>query len=127
MVGNLHLDQSWGSAQVMGAIHQVNPGYYASAVAGTGGPGDDVGYALGAGLKLNLPSLGKGDFFITQFAWSKGAIGYAFMGGAGIGGGNPILGTTSRTTPARRVIPSPSLMGRSTMRPTARRWVVPST
>ena len=91
VVGNIHLDQSWGSAQVMGAIHNVNPGYYSSGVAGTGGPGDDVGYALGAGIKLNLPSLGKGDFFITQFAWTRGAIGYAFMGGAGVGGGNPIL------------------------------------
>jgi Porin subfamily len=90
VVGNLHIDQSWGSAQVMGAIHQVNALYYSSAAAGTGGPGDEVGYALGAGLKLNLPALGKGDFFITQFNWSKGAIGYAFMGGAGIGGGNPI-------------------------------------
>jgi Porin subfamily len=91
LVGNLHVDQSWGSAQVMGAIHQVNPGYYATAAAGTGGPGEDVGYALGAGVKLNLPALGKGDFFITQFAWAKGAIGYAFMGGSGIAGGNPVL------------------------------------
>ena len=91
IVGNIHLDQSWGSAQVMGALHQVNALYYNTAAAGTGGPGEEVGYALGAGLKLNLPALGKGDYFVTQFAWSKGAIGYAFMGGAGIGGGNPIL------------------------------------
>jgi Porin subfamily len=93
VVGNIHLDQSWGSAQIMGALHQVNPLYYAggNAAAGTGGPGEEVGYALGAGIKLNLPMLGKGDFFITQFGWSRGAIGYAFMGGAGIGGGNPIL------------------------------------
>jgi Porin subfamily len=91
VVGNIHLDQSWGSAQIMGALHDVNPGYYTIPAAGTGGPGDEVGYALGAGIKLNLPMLGKGDFFITQFAWSKGAIGYAFMGGAGVGGGNPIL------------------------------------
>jgi Porin subfamily len=90
VVGNIHLDQSWGEAQVMGAIHQVRPGYYGVAADGFGGPGEEVGYALGAGIKLNLPQLGKGDFFITQFAWSRGAIGYAFMGGAGVGGGNPI-------------------------------------
>jgi len=93
IVGNLHVDQSWGSAQIMGAIHEVNPGYYtaAGAAGGLGGPGDDVGYALGAGIKLNLPSLGKGDFFITQFAWTKGALCYAFEGACGIAGGNPIL------------------------------------
>ena len=91
VVGNLHVDQSWGSAQVMGAIHQVRPGYYAAtAAAGTGNPGDDVGYALGAGIKLNLPQLGKGDFFITQFTYAKGAISYPFIGGGGIAGGNPI-------------------------------------
>ena len=93
IVGNLHVDQSWGSAQVIGAIHQVRGAYYSgvsAGSAGSGSPGDEIGYALGAGIKLNLPSLGKGDFFITQFTWSKGVIGYPFIGGAGVAGGNPI-------------------------------------
>jgi hypothetical protein len=84
VVGNLRVDQSWGSAQIMGAIHDVNPGYYTSAAAGTGGPGDEVGYALGAGLRLNLPMLGHGDFFITQFTYTKGATRYI---GSGLPGG----------------------------------------
>lgn len=83
VVGNLRVDQSWGSAQIMGAIHQVRGAYYAgvgAGAAGSGSPGDQVGYALGAGLKLNLPQLGKGDFVIAQFNYGKGAIGYVGQG-----------------------------------------------
>jgi len=81
IVGNLHVDQSWGSAQVMGAIHQVNGGYYpGSAFAGAGTGDGEVGYALGAGIKFNLPQLGQGDFFITQFTWARGALGYVGSG-----------------------------------------------
>ncbi len=29
IVGNLRVDQAWGSAQIMGALHQVNANYYA--------------------------------------------------------------------------------------------------
>ena len=28
VVGNLRVDQAWGSAQIMGALHQVNATYY---------------------------------------------------------------------------------------------------
>ena len=33
VVANLRVDQAWGSAQIMGALHDVNATYYA----GTGG------------------------------------------------------------------------------------------
>ena len=36
--------------------------------------GDASGYAVGAGLKVNLPMLGKGDNIIGQFTYAKGAI-----------------------------------------------------
>src|SRR5579885_1753253 len=54
VVGNFRLDQSWGAAQVMGALHEVNAGYYGS-TPGTGHPGDTWGWAVGAGLRLNAP------------------------------------------------------------------------
>ena len=38
-VGNIRLDQTWGSAQVMGALHDLNSGYYASSIAAVGTPG----------------------------------------------------------------------------------------
>ena len=71
IVGNLRVDQAWGSAQVMGAVHQVRDSV----------TNDNVGWAVGAGLKLNVP-WGKGDYFKTQVAYSKGALQYA---GSGMG------------------------------------------
>jgi hypothetical protein len=73
---NLRLDQAWGSAQVMGAVHQVRT------KSDTSPTFSEVGYALGAGVKFNLPMLGKGDSFATQFTYAKGALSYV---GSGLG------------------------------------------
>jgi hypothetical protein len=93
IVGNLRIDQAWGSAQIMGAYHQVNfsgatavPATVAAPVAfpstaADGAPGSDAsGWAFGAGVKVNLPMLGKGDYFVTQFTYGKGAIDYVGSG-----------------------------------------------
>ena len=61
VVGNLRIDQSWGSAQIMAAAHDVMADYYVGSpvTAGTtewnGHPGDEVGWAVGGGIKVNLP------------------------------------------------------------------------
>jgi hypothetical protein len=75
IVGNLRIDQAWGSAQIMAAAHQVNYGVVTE-------PSDKTGWALGAGVKVNLPMLGAKDYFITQFTYGKGAIDYV---GSGLG------------------------------------------
>jgi hypothetical protein len=75
IVGNLRIDQAWGSAQLMAAYHQVNYALVTS-------PSDKDGYALGAGLKFNLPMLGKGDYVQAQFTYGKGATDYV---GSGLG------------------------------------------
>jgi hypothetical protein len=85
IVANLRLDQAWGSAQIMGAVHNVNAGYYAPTVggnppAGEAHPSDEIGYAIGAGLKFNLPMLGKRDFAIAQVTYAKGAMDYVGEG-----------------------------------------------
>ena len=87
IVGNLRIDQAWGSAQIMAAAHQVNYGLVAD-------PSDKTGWALGAGVKVNLPMLGRGDYFITQFTYGKGAIDYV---GSGLGQAQTTVqgGTTS--------------------------------
>ena len=87
LVGNLRVDQAWGSAQIMGAIHDVNAGYYTAATMGTGSPGAEVGWALGAGIKFNLPMIGKGDYVLAQFNYAKGALNYlaSDLGGGGVG------------------------------------------
>ncbi len=54
---------------------------------GSGSPGAQVGYALGAGIKFNLPMIGKGDYVLAQFNYARGALNYVAsdLGGGGIG------------------------------------------
>jgi hypothetical protein len=89
VVGNLRVDQAWGSAQVMAAWHLVNPGYYAVAPAAAGAPfnnfnavsqhpGNESGWAVGAGLKLNAPMIGAGDYLQLQVNFAEGATRYVF-------------------------------------------------
>jgi Porin subfamily len=89
-VANLRVDQTWGSAQIMGALHDVNASYYASttgaggtapanATPAAGHPGDQWGYAVGAGLRLNFPMVAQGDYFQSQVNYSQGALRYLFF------------------------------------------------
>ena len=70
IVANLRVDQAWGSAQIMGAIHDVYANY------GGGVDDSDIGWAIGAGLRLNVPQVGAGDYFIAQVAYAEGASNY---------------------------------------------------
>jgi hypothetical protein len=80
LVANLRVDQAWGSAQVMGAIHQVNSTYYSGAAAvSSGHPDDDVGFAIGAGLRLNAPMISQGDYLQAQINYTQGALRYIFQ------------------------------------------------
>jgi hypothetical protein len=87
IVGNLRLDQAWGGAQVMGALHEVSPSYYSAVnTAGTapvaplnGHPANQWGWAAGVGIKINLPSISKGDWFQAQFNATNGALRYLFF------------------------------------------------
>jgi hypothetical protein len=71
LVGNVNIAQSWGSAQVMGALHQD----YSSVAAG-GINSDKMGYAIAGGVKINLPMLGESDTLAMQAAYAKGAVSY---------------------------------------------------
>jgi hypothetical protein len=100
IVANLRVDQAWGSAQVMGAIHDVSGGYYGTSQTGSqnnGHPSDKVGFAVGAGIKVNFPMIGPGDYFQAQVNYTQGAMRYAALtpssgGGAGIFNGGDKLG-----------------------------------
>jgi hypothetical protein len=87
VVANIRLDQAWGSAQVMGAWHLLNPEYYNSTLGGipggqwTGHPGNQSGWAVGAGLRLNFPMFAQGDYFQSQVNYTQGAMRY-LNGGA---------------------------------------------
>ena len=83
VVANLRVDQAWGSAQVMGALHNASGGYYTSPTgsltgdAQRGNPSNVIGFAVGAGLKLFAPMIGPGDYFQTQVNYTEGAMRYA--------------------------------------------------
>jgi hypothetical protein len=79
VVANLRLDQTWGSAQVMGALHDVNATYYDAATAsgnGLGTPGDQWGWVIGAGLRLNFPMIAQGDYFQGEINYTQGGLRY---------------------------------------------------
>ncbi len=80
IVGTLRIDQAWGSAMVGGLAHEVKPTYN-SATQGNGvgselggGPGAKWGWAVTAGVDLNLP-WAKGDRFIAQGTYTEGVMG----------------------------------------------------
>ena len=74
LVGNLRVDQAWGSAQLSGAVHQMN-------LMNRTPTGDYVdtayGWAVQGGLKVNLPMIAAGDALWLQAAYSQGALDYA--------------------------------------------------
>jgi len=75
IIGSVRIDQAWGGAQIMGAIHDAT-GQYNGATTSTGQPSTATGYAVGAGIKLLAPMIGPGDFFQAQFVYANGASFY---------------------------------------------------
>lgn len=82
IVASLRVDQAWGSAQIAGALHQVNGNYYGSNI--TNGAlstigelpvGDKWGFAVMGGLVLNVPTA-PGDKFWVEGTYSEGAPSY---------------------------------------------------
>ena len=79
IVSTLRVDQAWGSAQVMGALHQVRGNFYGNDTQSTISlgpnqftgtrPSDAWGWAVGAGIVVNLP-WNPGDKF-----WLEGEYG----------------------------------------------------
>jgi hypothetical protein len=87
IVANLRVDQPWGSAQIMGAIHDASAACYGTTCYTTqtnvapvvGGVNtdaqDSTGWAIGGGIKLNVP-WAQGDEFWVQGTYAQGAASY---------------------------------------------------
>jgi hypothetical protein len=93
-VANIRVDQSWGSAQLSGAIHQLRSDT-SDLYVGTTYPGvndTDYGFAVGAGITFNLDSLAKGDQFLIQGSYADGAIEYTGISAQSQNGGRSGLG-----------------------------------
>jgi hypothetical protein len=85
LVGNLRVDQAWGSAQLSGALHLNQGGYYSAfgpgCVPGNSTnclhPENEIGWAAAASLIVNLPMIAPGDTIGAMATFSEGAVGYA--------------------------------------------------
>lgn len=95
VIAALRVDQAWGSAQVSFAV-QDNAGdredYALGGAAVAPIVEDEIGWAVQAAAKFNLPIANEGSYFLVQGAYSEGALSYAggeedftdFLGALGI-------------------------------------------
>jgi hypothetical protein len=77
IVANVRVDQAWGSAQIMGALHEIR---VSDALTG---PASDRkwGYAVGGGFEIKTPQTGNpNNSFLLQGTWTKGAIEFTGLG-----------------------------------------------
>jgi hypothetical protein len=80
IVGNLRLDQAWGSLHFAAAAHEVHGTYYTAADSEFGHPGSTWGYAVSGAFELkNLPT-GAGDSFKAEASFGHGAAKYVWGG-----------------------------------------------
>jgi len=88
IVGNIRVDQAWGSAQLSGALHLNQAGYYSAFGAGCvpgnstrcDHPENEIGWAVAGGIIVNLPMIAPGDKIGAMASFSEGAIGYTARG-----------------------------------------------
>jgi hypothetical protein len=102
VVGNVRIDQAWGSAQISAAWHNVGAGYYGQGPGTIGAafgnfntasqfneaqghPGNKSGWAVSPGVRINTPMIGPGDYFQAAYVYSEGATRYASLTPAGGG------------------------------------------
>jgi len=131
IVGALHVKQGWGEAQVSGVIHNVNVvanGFQGDVVGvACGIPGamvvcngqqNRVGWAVDAGVKLNLQTWGfggPGDTAVLSGAFTQSAIWYSGIGdamwsenGQVNGNGQPMWGADAFFNPMTNQWSSPT-------------------
>ena len=93
IVGNLHVTQGWGEAQVSGVVHNVNVqangfeqnttflgcglGVLGDPFATCNGKETKTGWGVDAGVKVNLPSFGAGDDFLVTGSYTQSAVWYS--------------------------------------------------
>jgi hypothetical protein len=75
--GRLDWDQGWGSASIMGAVGRVNQTNATGILGATGdASADQTVWAVGAGVKLNLPMIAAGDVLWLNAAYANGMTEY---------------------------------------------------
>jgi hypothetical protein len=80
VVGNLRLDQAWGTLHFGAAMHTATPAFYGSNES-TGHADDKYGFAVSGAVEFkNLPT-GAGDSLKIESSYAKGAAKYVIAGG----------------------------------------------
>ncbi len=80
VVGNIRLDQAWGTLHFAAAMHQSTAGFY-GANEGTGHPDDKYGFAVSGAVEFKTLPTGAGDSLKLEAGYAKGAARYVFTGG----------------------------------------------
>jgi Porin subfamily len=86
IVGNLRLDQAWGTLHFAAAAHNIDTGYYGANVQ-SGHPDDTWGWAVTGGISLTQLPTGAGDRFLAEATYAEGAAKYVFGGTVDTQGG----------------------------------------
>jgi hypothetical protein len=75
LILNLRVDQAWGSAQLAAALHQLRVNQGSSLGLTTTTPATDAfGWAVLAGINVNLPSIAPGDMISLQGVYTEGNV-----------------------------------------------------
>jgi hypothetical protein len=81
IASNIRVEQTWGVAQVMGALHDDRASSYNATanglISGAAHPADAWGWAVGAGVQVSLPS--QGDTFAVQAQYCRGWSGHCII------------------------------------------------
>ncbi|MBN9082725.1 MAG: hypothetical protein BGP04_00875 [Rhizobiales bacterium 62-17] len=88
LVGNVRVDQSWGSAMLSGVVleNTATFGNANLAVVGNAGPlVRSTGWAVSGGLKVNLPMIAAGDSIQVWAGYGVGALDYVVGPGMNAG------------------------------------------
>src|SRR6478609_3921047 len=80
VVGNVRLDQKWGSLHFGAAMHTITPGFY-GATNPTGHADDSFGFAVTGAVEFKDLPTGAGDSLKLEASYGKGATKYVFGGG----------------------------------------------
>jgi hypothetical protein len=86
IVGNIRLDQAWGSLHFAAAMHEVSGGFY-GANETTGHPDDSYGFAVSGAVEFKTLPTGAGDSLKLEASYGKGAAKYIFGGTTDTNGG----------------------------------------
>jgi hypothetical protein len=101
IVGNIRVDQAWGSAQVQAALHElrVNAGFRTIPGGSATVDNRSWGYAFGGGVEIKTPMWAPQDTVTLQANWTKGAADYTGFGQSPVGP-STFLGQKNTGAPA---------------------------